>query len=989
MPTVKKYIRFAAPYKSQTFNDKDGLITGRSGVLSGGLVTTTGNSPNKVVTIQPLAFIQNGLIVRAESSLSTGLSDNLVAPYFVAVSTSSSIEDNQVITPTFIKSPLDMSADAVLVAEWDGQEWRQLPFLSVAGILEQANDAAVAEAFVGISSGLVSSAEGSSPHFDSITVGEGAARLVDGSLVIKKELTELTISALDPNGFERVDSVVFRKPLDSDVRIGTIEYVVGGIYNPAGGPTLGTPALVDSVKPTSNASKVLNLPANDSLAFLWINSDGNLKFSHSANSPLTPTGNTTLNGVSTITGFDAVVNQDGNIEIVYTSGHNVYYKRIGPTGTVLQIETAIALTSNNVINPKVVTVRSGASFFLHIVFQRAGVGSVTTICYVRLSSSNTIETEFKTLLDLSAQLDNPSLAKDDDDSTLYLALQNTTTGDAYLYTYDASTATGSAVPTQIGTRVNLAADLYDISRSAAYTPATAVKPVVIRTPTKATYVFWLSPNSGGANVAVAFYSTNFYSAFNGHASGLLDLYQTNDNLTAFDVAMDGMLNAHFSVVESTGVVGAVNLRLNTSESLSVINAKIQLNATLGHSVKTIFTSLGALVHSFATTTPAMKVVKSTAALPMTFRDRPVTESDIYLSHYRTSDGVLAVAGTAIEEDIAIRRLYEFNNLFAKTGTVTWGGTANHLLTIQAPMTISFLDRLSTYTIPVNTPSGTVVPDGSVCYVVVPDEDVTAALDLVVAPFGSGVLDRNGRKTVPLFWSIDGVLYTKFAPFRVDAGGDTIVIGESLSADAQLWLGLPGLNPDPSNHNYSSATIILNTDNYNAALGKLDAAINDLKNATQSGLASIGNAQTTLTVTLARAFADTNYAVFGSFGNSVDTAPQFQPYTLTQKTTTDFTIKWNAPTDSANYTFTYIAQAASGQPVANVAAITNNTASLTVTIPNQGGTVYKLFTSIENHTDSSPQFQTPVITDKQATQFTVKWNANADSANYILNWLILP
>ena len=47
--------------------------------------------------------------------------------------------------------------------------------------------------------------------------------------------------------------------------------------------------------------------------------------------------------------------------------------------------------------------------------------------------------------------------------------------------------------------------------------------------------------------------------------------------------------------------------------------------------------------------------------------------------------------------------------------------------------------------------------------------------------------------------------------------------------------------------------------------------------------------------------------------------------------------------------------------------------------------YALVHSMENVTDSAPQFQTPITTAKSAAGFTASWNAPTDSANYYLSF----
>jgi hypothetical protein len=73
---------------------------------------------------------------------------------------------------------------------------------------------------------------------------------------------------------------------------------------------------------------------------------------------------------------------------------------------------------------------------------------------------------------------------------------------------------------------------------------------------------------------------------------------------------------------------------------------------------------------------------------------------------------------------------------------------------------------------------------------------------------------------------------------------------------------------------------------------------------QVGEAAVLNAATTVTVTLAIPLTTNAYSVVAQFVNYIDGAPQFQPVSITAKTATTFTAKWNAPTDSGNYLLAY-------------------------------------------------------------------------------------
>jgi hypothetical protein len=77
---------------------------------------------------------------------------------------------------------------------------------------------------------------------------------------------------------------------------------------------------------------------------------------------------------------------------------------------------------------------------------------------------------------------------------------------------------------------------------------------------------------------------------------------------------------------------------------------------------------------------------------------------------------------------------------------------------------------------------------------------------------------------------------------------------------------------------------------------------------RSGTASISSGVTSKSVTFSTAFASTNYSINCNLMNTTDASPQFQPITITAKSTTGFTASWNVATDSANYNLEYSAQA---------------------------------------------------------------------------------
>lgn len=966
---ITKSVQQQAPYSSGTFNANNNFLVGANGVLAGGMTTTSGST----VTVQPLTWIQNGLIVNSSTALTVTLPPSITAPYFVAVTTSSAIENpSEVVTPTFVKRPEDVSAGTVLVAEWDGAEWRNLPYLSPSLMHEAGKQGNINGQLVGIATGF-----GASQDSGHIYIDPGTAIAADGSPVTKTVTTTLTKIAADADGLNRIDEVVLRKPLDNPARIATIQYVIGPAFNNDGSSELFAAKQTSSVG--AWAPKILNSPTSDALYIFNLEGTSptaNLKFLTAATATTTPTAVSTI--ASSIDNYDAVLTPDGFLDVVYTQGVNLFYTRITTTGTVVYAASNIYTSATSLTNPKLVTVASGAGYYIHIVVQKYVSGSQNQIGYVRLDSTNSVSTTFQVLVDLSAALANPSLAKDDDDAIFLLAFESQTTQAAFLYTFDASTATSGSAPTQVGLPITLQDNTYDLSTATLLASTGATNVIVRRAANKETFVFWRH-NKGGSTYGVAVYNENYLNEF-GYKAIVKDLYTTGENVNQYDVSVDGLNVAHFILRES-GLAGAANLRL-TDLTVSEVQQVLASGAT---DVRVKFSSLGALIFSYGVSS-ASYMAKSTAGSLVAMRNLFLPPTDVYLVHYRTGDGTISVAGTALEEDPSIQRLYEFNNLFAATGTVTWSGSSTHLLTVQANLTINFFNRLSTYTIPSNSPSGITVPDGSVCYVNVPDTDAAANLTLEVTEFGEGILDRYGRTAVPLFWSIGGVLYTKFAPFRLDSGGETIIIGDPLSTAQLTWLGMPS-NPDPTSHGYASTTYITQSTDNNSAIGLLDEAITGLSGQFQyvSNVETLSSGITSYSVVFGTAQSNTNYSIAPQFENTVDAHPMFQPMTITAKSVNGFTVSWNVALDSANYKLDWVV---SYQPPLNgVVSLSAGVTSVVVTFSAARGTPnYRLALSMENVVDTFPQYQPITITNKTVNGFTASWNVATDSANYRLGYL---
>lgn len=802
--TTRKFVRFGAPYRSKTFNDTHNFMVGANGVLNGGEVTTSG----PVVTIQPVTFVQQGLIVDVNTPISITLPlSGLEAPYYIAVSVSTSVENlAEAITPVFIKRPSEAAENVCLIAEWDGQEWRNLPKLQAEQIIKDEQKRSVAEGIIGIGGGMEATQDGSN-----IYIAPGNLVAKDGTYASKKEIVSLPKLGMPITGQDRVDNVVFRKPNDSEFRIGTTQYVTGPSYHNTN--PIGLSALTNVDASTGLGMKQLLKKSTGEIVLTYIDGTNLMMCVFAAD--LTTITLLPLIVATNVESYDACLNAGGSVDFTYVkSSVTLFYQRMALNGSVLYTESAIHNAVVALHTPKIICVGNAVNSFLHIAVCKNTGGSSHEIGYIRLNNSNGIDTQYVSWVNLTANLRGPYLEKDDEDMELYLGFDNADTGRAYFRVYDAGTATASTPPQIIGSPVELQNEVYNMNTLAVASTTGAIEVKIKRTANKETYVFW-KHFLGAGQYAIAVWNSKFKANL-----GYKAYIERAEVVTAYDVDIDGMNRAYYAVVTQAAptVISKYVLRLLDLQELQAPQ-NVVVGATFSRVTMT-FHTLGDLFYFFTTPTQT-RAISSTAYIKVSLRDQELTDTDLYLAHYRASDSMLASSGLAMEEAGVFKRLYEYFNCFlGASGKVSWNITGVNTLTFSSDVVVRFFNRVSTYTIPAGN---VVIPANHVCYVTIPDDDVNTSLTVDVVQFGDGILDREGRKDFPIFWNIGGNLYMRFAPYRLASSGESGDIGEGVSDELLAWLGASSVNPDPSNHGYGSTSYILESDSHNTAIGKLDNA----------------------------------------------------------------------------------------------------------------------------------------------------------------------
>ena len=98
-----------------------------------------------------------------------------------------------------------------------------------------------------------------------------------------------------------------------------------------------------------------------------------------------------------------------------------------------------------------------------------------------------------------------------------------------------------------------------------------------------------------------------------------------------------------------------------------------------------------------------------------------------------------------------------------------------------------------------------------------------------------------------------------------------------------------------------------------------------------GCETVGSGVKTLSATYTTPLADTNYSLNVSWENTVDASPLFQPFMITTKLTTGFTIEWSVDTDTTNYELCYNASTNGFANVSGTEIIANGASSKVVVI----------------------------------------------------------
>lgn len=366
--TVKKITGYQAPYRSLTFREVAESLAGKNGVLwMDGTVTQAGSD----VIIPPFKVIQDGLIYEKDVP-TTVAAPSMPVPYYVVVTAPTATNiDNLVFT--YAKSPEDLTEQTVVLASYDGGDWRTAPIISIDGVINNHNLENIETGRVGPYYGLKTEIVGS----DYVT---SAGILIDKFGERQQFLDSVSHAVIggDPD-WRRVDRVLYRRPTDSEVRVGGRTFELGGTY-------ADTPAFLYSTNLFNNtlerqSSKVVTASDNTAHIFTTTGTGGSYALYYAKVS--SDRQSIVTSEISIIPGlsdpnFGVVIDASDLMHVVYIASGNVQYQRVTDGGILSGSAKSVDTQSGDCSNPRCCL--DDAENKLYIVYNST-VGAVEQIFF--------------------------------------------------------------------------------------------------------------------------------------------------------------------------------------------------------------------------------------------------------------------------------------------------------------------------------------------------------------------------------------------------------------------------------------------------------------------------------------------------------------------------------------------------------------------------------------------------------------------------------
>lgn len=563
---VDKINGFKAPYRSATFQGQADHLAGDNGLLTmdGDVYTDSGN-----VHIPPHEFVQNGLLVSVDT-------ERLVsepvhpAPYFLAVTavTTAQTDDLQY---SFPRSPYDISPNHAVIAYWDGLEWRKPQMLSIDEVNNDLNQSNVDFERFGPVSGLFSRVNG--PNYET-----DPGVIVDRQGLRQRLDTTFTTSIIaNDNDFDRVDRIVYQRPEDDEYRIGFRKFVLGGAH--AVSPTgLYNTEVFDGSK--LNLKPKVLIGSDNAAHLVSSTGYGELfgiqyaKYDAARTSEIVAP----LDLVVDIDNpwFDAVLDKNNNLHVIYANGGSVYWKKFDSTGALVtgphEIYSGTVYPAGV---PRVAYNASEDSFF--VVFEANIAPSDYKIYFTKILNSAGIPAVSVPPVQLSflpGIMRNPDITVTDD-LDVYIIAEETSAGKICFrrYSYlgdnpsDLKTISSNTEQIGVGTLVD-----------------SATKPRIFVSDNKVVFATFLQ------EIAAGIYGLGIWSEDYAFTQEMIGV---GENFSDYDVVIDGFLNGIHLILREAAAVHYVKIEG------SDIQFTYEIDTVAAGGVSLARDQLGAMLHAWS------------------------------------------------------------------------------------------------------------------------------------------------------------------------------------------------------------------------------------------------------------------------------------------------------------------------------------------------------------------------------------------------------
>lgn len=511
---VSKKTGFAAPYRSLTFRSFLSEIINRNGVMSmaGEVSEALG-----IVTIPAFTFNQQGLIVNV-STAKTITKPTLSGTYLLIVSapTTANVDD---LVYTFAESPLDVNDNEVIIAEWDGGEWKHLPFLSIDDVIKGLEQDRLDFSWDGPISGFITTVDG-------LSYRNTAGVMVDrtGRKTRVDEDALFSIIPDDPNpAFSRVDRLIYRRPVDNTNRVGARELLLGGTYSPGaqinvGVQVLAGPAVHSRVRLGLYGNEVVVLATQGfgSSFTLWL---GRVADDRSTMSQ----ASTQLAGITASTDeADLVVDKStGDCYITYVFAGDIYFLHTDLNGNIVDGPVQINTQTQPCSSPRIVRDRSGKFLITFLVLMGPGNNQVF---FASCDDAGATITGAKRVTNTATNHIHQDMVVTPD-YALYLVYEDQTQGKIYYDILDDIGNLKTVSPVYISANV--------VSNSFGTNSDNASHPKVRITDSKDVFFFFLQNIGGDSKLAIV---------KNSNAGFAPDVVGIADDFISYDVQVSDWMN---------------------------------------------------------------------------------------------------------------------------------------------------------------------------------------------------------------------------------------------------------------------------------------------------------------------------------------------------------------------------------------------------------------------------------------------------------------